>query len=292
MSQSEPRQIFGVHSLTPYRLANKAPYGYFKVLEDSTLSLSTELVDNNGGSNPFPWATEAGKSSGELSLKFNELPDFAFELFFGKAATSNAGEANGNVSTLTNVKGSPVASVGLASVAALSGSEANLKFGKYLVVVASATTIDIYGYTDVDASRGSSYPFQNDLLKLTPSALTITTGGNTDVTALGLRFVGGAGTIGMTTGDTAEFEVRPQNSASMTVVIGESGVTAPEFGAIILAQKRSSGEMVEVDAYRCRAPGIPLGFAEKAWAKNEAKAKLLYSTTRNGVARVRTAIGL
>jgi len=288
MSLSEPRVIFGVHSVTPYSRSTGLPYGIVRVLKDSSLSLAGELIELSGGSNKYPWAVEDGKISSEMSLKFDEYPDFVFELFLGKAVTSNAAEASGNVSALTDKNGTTVVdAVGIASVAALAGSEANLKLGKYVVVAASATTIDIYASTDIDLTRGTDAEFQSDLLKLTASPLTITTGGNTDVTALGLRFVGGAGTIGMTIGHTATFDVRPINTGSTVVRIGASTDTTPEFGSIIMAQKRGNGELFEIDAFRCKATGLPIGFAEKAFSELEAKAKLLYDSAKQGVFDIR-----
>lgn len=290
MSLSTPRQIFGVHSVTPYSRTTGLPYGYVRVVKDSSISLSGEQIENTGGSNKFPWAIEDGKITAEMSLKFSEYPNFVFELFLGKAVTPVAAEASGNVSTLTNKYGTTAmsATIGVASVAALAGSEANLKFGKYVIKAASATTIDIYLMSDVDAVRGTDVEFQDDNLKIIAAAQTITTGGNTDVASLGLRFAGGSGTIGMTTGDTATFEVRPiQANGGMTVRIGASTDVAPEFGCIVIAQKRSSDELFEVDAFRCKASGLPIGLAEKAWSELEAKAKLLYDSAKNGVFDIR-----
>ncbi len=290
MSLSDPRVIYGVHSVTPYSRTTGLPYGIARVLKDSSISLSAELVELTGGSNRFPWATEDGKITSEMSLKFAEYPDFVFELFLGKAVTTNSAETSGNVSSLTNKNGTSTmdASTGIASVAVIpSTGAADLKFGKYVVKVASATTVDIYGSTDIDLTRGTDVEFQDDALKLLASAQTITSGSNTDVASLGLRFSGGSGTIGMTTGDTATFDVRPINTGSTTVRIGASTDVSPEFGCIVMAQKRGNGELFEIDAFKCKASGLPIGFAEKAFSELEAKAKLLYDSVKNGVFDIR-----
>lgn len=293
MALSEPRVIFGVHSVTPYSRTTGVPYGMARVLKDSSVSLAGELIELTGGSNKYPWAVEDGKITSEMSLKFDEYPDFVFELFLGKAVTANSAEASGNVSALTDKYGTSTvdATTGIASVAALAGSEANLKLGKYVVKVVSATTVNIYGSTDIDLTRGTDVEVQDDYLKLLASDLTITSGANTDVTSLGLRFVGGSGTIGMTIGDTATFDVRPINSGSTVVRIGASTDTTPEFGAIIMAQKRGNGELFEIDAFRCKATGLPLGFAEKAFSELEAKAKLLYDSAKQAVFEMRHVKG-
>lgn len=290
MSLSNPRQIFGVHSVTPYSRTTGEPYGYVRVIKDSSLSLSGELIENTGGSNKFPWGIETGKITAELSLKFSEYPNFVFELFLGKAVTATSAETSGNVSTLTDKYGTSVvdASTGIASVAAIpSTGPANLKFGRYLVKAASATTVDIYLMSDVDAVRGTDVEYVDDTLKIISSAQTITSGANTDVASLGLRFAGGSGTIGMTTGDTATFEVRPINSKAITARIGASTDVQPEFGCIIISQKLGSDELFEVDAFRCKASGLPIGLAEKAYSELEAKAKLLFDSAKNGVFDIR-----
>lgn len=290
MSLSTPRQIFGVHSITPYSRATGEAYGIVRVAKDSSISLSGEQIENTGGSNKYPWAIEDGKITAEMTIKMAEYPNFVFELFLGKAVTSNAAETSGNVSTAANKYGTSLisATTGVASVVVIpSTGAADLKFGKYVLKVASSTTVDIFLLSDVDVVRGTDVEYVDDTLKIIASAQTITTGGNTDVASLGLRLTGGSGTIGMTVGDTATFEVRPINSGSITARIGASTDVAPEFGCIVIAQKRSSDEFFEIDAFRCKSNGLPIGFAEKAFSEVEAKAKLLFDAAKNGVFDIR-----
>lgn len=288
MSLSERRQIFGVHSVTPYNRTTGEPYGIAKVVKDSSIAISGELVENSGGSNPWPWGVEQGKISGEMSLKFSEYPDFVFELFLGKAVSSVNAETSGNCSTLTNKYGtSVVASTGIATATVKAASKADLKFTRFVVKAVSATTVDVFAMSDEDFTRGTDKEFVNDLLKITASALTITTATAVEIPGYGVELTGGAGTIGMTTGDTATFEVRPIHTGGLTVRIGANGEVAPEFGCVVMSQRRSSDEMFEIDAFKCRASGLPLGFAEKAWSEVEAKAKLLYDAAKNGVFDIR-----
>lgn len=289
MGLSNPINVFGIHSVVPRKRADGMPYGILKVLKDSSVSLSGELIDLSGGSNPYPWNTEQGKITSEMSLKFNEYPNFVFELFLGKAVSYNAAETAGNVSTLTNKKGTSVvsATTGISAVSALSGSEANLKFSKYAVIAVTSTTFNIYGMSDADYTRGTDVSYQNDALKLLAANLTVTASTATDVASLGITFMGGSGTIGMTVGDTAIFETRPINSQSMVIDVGNASDVTPEFSAVIMAQKLGSDELFEIEAYRCKAVGLPIGFAEKAWAEVEAKAKLLYDSTLQKVFTIR-----
>jgi hypothetical protein len=257
-----------------------------KVLAGSSLKLDAKLVELRGGSQKYPWASEDGDITSDMSLKVRQIDDFMFTLFLGAAPTANAAETTGNVSTLTNKKGTSVlqATTGIASVSALSGSEADMKFSKYVVVAVSATTVDVYAYTDADFGRGTNGSYSTDLLKIA-AAQTITTGGAaTNITGYGIKFTGGSGTIGMTTGDSATFSVRPPNSGNSVVTVGAvADEIFPEFGAIIMAQKRGNQELFEIDAFRCKASGMPIDFNMGAWHETEVKAQLLYDSTLDGL---------
>lgn len=287
---TNPRSIFGVHSVAPYDRMTGKFKGILKVLGGSSLAISGETVDLYGGSFKYPWAVEDSTITAELSMRFSQYEDFLFELFLGRAPTANVAQSSGDVSTIANVNGTSVvsATTGIASVAALSGSESNLKFGKYVVVAVSANTIDVYSSSDVDFTRGSDGEFANDLLKVNASPLTIPdTSGTVDLATFGLQFTGGSGTIAMTIGETAEFHVQPINTKSMEVVIGGSTDTYPEFGAVVYAQKRSNGEMLEIDCYRCKAIGMPINFEQNAWSEAEVTAKVFYDSEKNGVMKIR-----
>lgn len=290
MALTQPRMIYGIHSVSPYSRTDGTFYGILKVLENSNVSLSAENIGLRGGANRFEWAAELGDITSECSLSYSEYPDFVFTLFAGNAPTTNAAEATGNASTLTNKKGTSImsATTGIASVTVLTGSEADLKFGKYVVKYASATTVDVYFSSDADIGRGTDGAYLTDALKIL-SALTITTGGvTTNLTGFGLKFTGGSGAIAFTSGDTATFEVRPINSGSTTVTIGaQADQNFPEFGMIIMAAKRGNQEMFEIDALKCKAAGLPIGFARNAWSKAETTIKLLYDQDADGVYKIR-----
>jgi hypothetical protein len=291
MSRTAARSIFGVHSFTPYSRSTGMFYGMSNILESGSLSLSGELIDLFAGSNKYQWASEQGKISAEMSLKFGEMPDFFFELFLGKAPTATTSETSGNVTTAVNKYGtSMISAVGLASVTVLAGSKANLKFGRYVIKAISGTTVKLYCSSDVDLNRGTDVAIDDDSNSVTSAALTIVAATATDITSLGLTLTGGAGVIGMTVGDTATFDVRPVNSRASVAVIGASADVRPEFGAVLMAQKRGADELFEVNAYRCIADGMPIGFETFAWAKPEVKAKLLYDSTKDGVFEMRAVV--
>jgi hypothetical protein len=286
---SNPRIIYGVYSVTPYNRTTNAPYGTAKVVGEASIGLSGETVKLSGGASKYPWAIEDGPINAEVSLKLKEYPDFLFELFLGKAPTVAAADTAGAVTTLTNVFGSSLmsATIGVASVGIKSGSKGDLKFTKYVVKAASATTVDVYAMSDEDFVRGTDKAFVSDGLKITTTPLTITAATPIEIVGFGLELTGGSGTIGMTIGDTASFEVKPPSNGSMSLRVGGSADVYPEFGLIIMAQQRSSGEMFEIDVFRAKGIGLPLSFAEKAFSEADIKVQAFYDAAKNGVFDIR-----
>lgn len=290
MALSDPRIVYGVHSIAPYSRTTGLPYGIAKVLASSNFSITGELNNLYGGSSKFAWAIEEANVTAELQLNVKQVESWMFELFLGKAPTDvDTPSASGAVSTITNKNGTSAvsATTGIASVGAKSGSEADLKFGKYIVKVVSATTVDVYCLSDVDFNRGTDKDFENDALKVTASALTITTSTAVEIPGHGVELTGGSGTIGMTDDDTATFEVQPAYTKTMEVSIGASNDTFPEFGAVMVAQQRSNGEMFEIDAYRVKGSGLPMGLTEKEYNNPEITAQAFYDSAKDAVCKIR-----
>lgn len=272
MALTNPRAIFGIHQISPYSRETGEFYGTLKVLSSSSLSLSGEQVKLEGGSNKFTWATEAGKISAEMSLNFKEYPAFVFELFFGKSPTEVGASASGEVVGFANKKGSLKSVVTGVSIIPTTGSE-KLKFGHYVLKAVAADEIEIFHSNDIDGGE-----YMDDKLKV--ASVTIEAGTN-DVAEYGLRLTAVAGSL--TVGDTAELTVLPPYESKLEVVVGGIADTTPEFGCIIMAEKRADKSLVAVDAFRCKATGMPLGFESKAFSESEVTAELMYDAEKGGV---------
>lgn len=286
MSLAAPRIFYGVYSMTPYNRVSKMPYGTLKVIGSSSIALSAPINELNAGANPFSWAAEAGFFKAEMSVKVKAFPGFLFQQFLGASVTDNVAEAGGSASALKNGQGTSVfqATTGIASVGVVSGSEADVKFGKFVAIATDATHVDVYELSDIDGRRGSDLDFINDSLKITASPLLITTGAvATPIPNTGLELIGGSGTIGMTVGDTAYFSSRPINQKSSVIRVGSAQTALLGFGALILAQKRATAEMVEINAFNCVASGFPLPFEEKKFAEVDCKVSLLYDAAEDAV---------
>lgn len=290
MALSDPRIIYGVHSISPYARASKLPYGILKVIGSASIALTADLEQLYAGSNKYAWAAESKTVATELTAKVKAYPGFLFALFLGATVTDAAADTAGTVSTLTNVLGTSLrnTTTGIASVGVLTASKANLKFGAYVAKVLTSTTIGIYLLSDIDITRGTDAVYTDDNLGLTLSTITIATASAlTNVADLGLVFTGGSGTIGMTVGDTASFNVLPPSTKSSEIVVGKSTDTLPAFGALILSQKRATGEMFEIDAHNCVGGGLPISLEETAFSQPELKMTCLYDSALDRVFTIR-----
>ena len=286
MAQNAPRIIYGVHGCTPYSRTTGLPYGELRVLKGSSISLAGELQEQMGGSQKYAWAAEEGAITAELNLNIGQLEDFVFTLFLGTAPTSASAQATGSISTAANKYGSSMinGTNGISSVSLLSGSSANLKFGKYVVEGVGTATFNVYYLSSVDLGRGTDGEILNDAMKI-GSAVAFTSS-VASIPSFGLQF-NQVGTPAFTAGDTATFEVLPINSQSSSVTIGGVNQSFPEFGAIVYSQKRGNGEMLELDLFRCKAAGMPIPFEMGAFAGFEVKAKVLYDSTLGGIFKMR-----
>lgn len=280
MSLSAPRHLFGVHQFSPYSLETGEFFGTIKCLSGSSLSLSGEQVKLTGGSNKYTWAVETGLVTAEMSLKFKEYPAFVFELFMGKAPTTST-ISSGQVADFANKKGSSIksGSAGVSSVDVIpTTGAANLKFGKYVLKAVDSNTLGLYHSTDINHDVGVDVEYSNDALKV--AEFDVASGSN-DLAAFGLRFMG-VGSAAFVAGDTAEFNVYPAGE-KMEVVIGGAADVTPEFGCIVMAEKRSDKSLVALEVFRAKASGLPLGLESKAFSESEVKIDCLYDPVKNGV---------
>jgi hypothetical protein len=291
MSLSDPRSLFGIHSIAPYDRSTGAFFGILKVLGDSELNFGATSVDLRGGSNKFPWANETVSLESSFTAAVKSYPDFYFEKFAGASLATVAASATGTVEAIVNKKGTSVvsATTGIASVAAKATDEADLKFGTVVVEAISTTTVDLFYSTDINFKlRGTATSYENDLLKITASPITIPdSGGTVDVADYGLEFTGGSGTVAMTIGDTAIFKVFPIHGGISKLTLGQSTITFPEVGMIIMAQERATTELFEIVAYKAKSEaGIVLPLAEGGFSTSSLGVKLLYDSVKDAVALV------
>lgn len=281
MSIGKIDTFYGLHSFSAINRTSKQLYGsdttgkgIIKVLKSAALNTNMTLNELTGGSYAGAVATERGASNFELSIKLAEYPSWLFALA-GYVVTSAAAEASGAVTTPANQFGTSVfsATTGIASSSIT--TEADIKAGRYLIVAVSTTTVDVYAVTDIDfKGNGTSLDYQNNALKITASALTITTTTAVAVPGIGISLTGGSGTIGMTVGDVASFEIRKANLGSEVITMPASPVPV-EFEAVLYKQKQSDGDMQAIVCPRCIFSAFPLPGDEKAFSESDITIKVL-----------------
>jgi hypothetical protein len=287
MGLKQPKTIFGIHSMTPYNIDTKVPYGIARVLQGSTLSLEGEVVELFGGSSKFAWALEDGDfTTAEISFSMSEYPDWLFEIFGGKAPTTRTAETSGDVTDLEAAFGTIIGAAGLLATITTTDA-ANLKTGTYSVQATAADAFAVYAMTNVDFGRGDELDFSDESLKIAEFTGVAGEGSVHAIPELGISFTTGASAAAFTIGDSATFQIRAINQESRDVIIGGIADIFPEFGAFLYAQKSGSGQIFEIDAFKCKALGLGLGAERKQFGQNDYTAKLSYDASRNGILRIR-----
>lgn len=286
---------YGIHSVTPFQISDGMPYGILKVLGGGTMTLTSEYEELFGGSNKNAWAVEAKTISSEWTMTVKSLPDFLFELFLGASVSKTAASATGTVTTITNLKGTLVESAtGIASVAAKTGAENDLKDGLYIVKAVSATTVDVYALTDIEFKRlgaSNDLSYIDESLKINATPLTITASTAVEIPGLGVEITGGSGVIAMTEGDTARFGVKSAHNGISEISIGAASATFPEHGQLCLGAKRANGDTFELEVHRAVGSGMPIPFEEGTFAIPELTTKLVYDAEKDEVAKIRAKRG-
>lgn len=287
MSLSNPRILYGIHSISPYSRLDGTPYGILKVIGSAAIALNADLEQLYAGSNKYAWAAESKTVSTELTAKVKAYPGFLFSLFLGASVTDATSDTAGTISTPVNVKGSSViAAMGLASVTVKTAQKTDLKFGKYVLKATSTTVLKLYLLSDIDIARGTLGNYVDDSLEVATSG-AISTGAAVDIAGYGITLTGGASATAFVVGDTATFTVSPPSSKSSQIVVGKSTDSFPNFGALLIAQKRATGEMFEIDAHNCVGGGLPISLEENSFSQPELKMTCLYDSALDRVFTMR-----
>ena len=288
---SADRITYGIHSLAPYQRSDGLPFGILKVLGGGSISLAAEFEDLFGGSNKFQWASEPKTISSEFTAIVKSMPDFLFEVYLGATVSTTAADSGGTASAIVNkLNASVVASTGVTSVITID-TAVDLKSGIYVIKVVSATTVDIFSLTDIDFARGANLAYDDDLLKITATPLTVVQGAPVAIPGLGVSLNGDSGAIAMVTGDTAIFNLAKPHNGISEITIGSTGTTFPAHGLIALAAPRADGSQFEIEIFNAIGAGFPIGLEETVFAIPELTVKLLYDAAENAVARIRAIAG-
>jgi hypothetical protein len=293
MGLSSNRIVYGIHSMTPYRRADDLPYGIFKVLGGGTIAFAAETEKLFGGSNKFAWASESKTIDSTFTATVKSMPDFLFELYLGASVVKTAADALGSVlEPLANVNGtSLVSAAGIATIGIKAGSEADLKDAKYVVKAVSATTVDVYALSDIAFDKGADLIYEDDLLKINATPITIVAATAVDIPNTGLELTGGAGAIAMTVDDTAQAQVAASHGGVSEITIGSSNLNFPEHGIVALSAKRADQSLFEIEMFKAVGTGFPIALEETVYSIPELTIDLLYDECVNAIAKITSTAG-
>ena len=266
---------FGIHQISMHDIADPTYMGIGEILASVEIDIKPEAVKLEGGSSLVPFDVATGRASGEITATVKDFKKQLSRFLYPYSSDSETENASGNptgaITTLTNIIGTSAqsATTGIASVGIVSGLESSLPVGKYRAVVTAAATIDLYSDTDLSGK----FTFQNADGKVNSASITIASGGTTDFS--GIRFTGGSGTIGMTVGDIAVFEVSPVSSYTYIRKYGVAGAYQREF-LLRVYHEIVDNKVRCSEFYRCKAFASAAPSAmEKEWSSLEATIQIL-----------------
>ena len=271
-----PLKNFGVHQVTFTDIDDPSIMGTGKIIDNVTPDNNQEMIDLNGGSSAYAWASAPGLATGEITLVLKQYDKNIIKFLNSNLSDETnivenaSGDAAGFTSVIANGKGVSVvdATTGIASIAVDSSTVAALAFGDYAALAVSAATIDLYLNTDVSGKA----PYIDENLKINATPITIPTAST--VVSNGIEFTGGSGPA-MVVGDVATFSVRPINTYNLTNFIGKVGAAPKEFTVDIFSEN-INGRIRQVTYPRViAAAGANLKFLTKEFSMIETTLKIL-----------------
>lgn len=283
---SDPKGIYGVHSVVFYDRKTGLPITCARVIKDFNMEFKGEIEDLMGGSNLYAWDGEIKSLSSDVSFTAAEYTPALMRELLGGTLTPYQIESSGAIVGLANVKGNITSSI---DVVATSGEVSDLKTGKYVVKATANNKVIVYANLDADFKQGNDTNYLDDTLAITEE-LTIVAEQPTEVDNYGFSIVGKT-TVNMTPGDTAEFYVRKVNSGGFELLFGEATTAFSEFGLIACSPRMADGTITYIELYKCKGAGMPISFKEKGWSEFQCTLKAYYDSERGAVGRFRRIYG-
>lgn len=239
--------ILGLHNIAIVNPTTKELVGdgLLKVADSATIDLGETVVTLKGGDSNYPYAAAIVDANSNISVPVKEFPTNFMALLSHSTATTAAAETTGTPGTAVNVTGTSVVAATGIDAAATATVGGTLKEGIYIIKAASATTVNIYAYTDF-----SCLALQSDLTGLVNATpYTITTSTAVAITEIGISLTGSAGTIGMTENDTAIITVRKINTGTHDISITDC-INNSYYKVYMFFQPTTSGDMDYIELYR------------------------------------------
>ncbi|MFW6366619.1 MAG: hypothetical protein ACOC2H_09140 [Spirochaetota bacterium] len=279
--------IFSLKNIMLYDRSTFKPikYSLMEVIGELSLSTTPEYAELVGGSLPFAWEAAVSSISSEGTLTIREFLKGVIATSTGGELTENAAEALGSVSQETNRKGDTIfdGTAGI-TVSVLTGSEENLKDGKYIIIATGSDTFDVYCTTNLAFAMGDRTEFIDDTLKV----LSVDLSGTPPVEEeeWGLSF-GVAGTIALNEGDAGTFVVRSANTGSDIIDIGSVNTRFDNVGLIAHTPiNPADRNYYRIEVFNVGLGGNPFAFTEKAFSEMSLPLKIQYDSAEDLVYRI------
>jgi len=221
--------------------------GLLKITDSVNIDFGETVAALKGGDGNHPYSTAVVDCNSSVTIPVKEFPVGMMSLLNRSTAVETTAETTGGFSTPTNVTGTSVvaATTGITAVVSATAS-GTLKEGIYILKAASATTLNVYAYTDF-----SCLALESDLTGLVNGTpYTITTGTATAITEIGMTVTGGSGTIGFTEDDTAVVTIRKINTGYSDVPVQDC-VTSQYYTVFLFFQPTPEGALEYLKLYRC-----------------------------------------
>lgn len=289
MALTQPVGLYGLWNITGLDYVSKMPLFYSKVAGEFTIPFSFDLEDFIGGANKFVLDAEPKYAKADTTFSFKQFDNQLFTYLSGANTTVNLASATGSVTTLTAGKGTSMTGAGgIQTVSLTALKSADLKAGRYIVIADSASTVDVYGTTDMDFSgvftSGAALQFVDNTLKITATPLTLSDSA-VAIPSIGVSLTG-VSSPSLTIGDTGYFDVFPANIGSETIIVGQANMFVKRISLIAASQPKSNGETFYVYCPKVQPAGFDVSLKEYSWAANSPKMKILQSTAENMVCTI------
>jgi hypothetical protein len=266
IAKTQNRFLFGLCSVALYRydITQTSPADVragryrgeflqeFNNVENFNFNANAEsILADAFGCFTIPPAVESGAISGECSFSATQaLSIRAKEVLFNTTFTDTP-IVSDTALTIRNIVGTSVqsATTGIASVSIIASST-NVKPRIITIIAKTSTTVDII-------ADGVNYR----------TGLTIAgSGANTDIAELGLRIVGGSGSIAFVVGAQAQTETVPIAASRYYAEVG-TDFTGADFFIIAKGQRTQSGLFDTIILPRVKLSGGQFTFESKTFQK-------------------------
>lgn len=283
--------LFGAKALIIYNRKTFVPLGIYRAISTMEFTREVEAVPLTGGHHNGPFAVEAGEPVNAFAGTVMEFPNFAYTALDNATKADTLGEdLTGFVGNIANKSGTSIvdATVGIASVSIISGSENLVPFSKAIVVKGTAVANEVDVYLLGDTASGE-IPVTDELTLLEAGVVIPDTAGTIDIAAYGLRFTSGSGTIALVDGDTAYFESRPANTKVTKITMADNS-DIKTVGMLFVWPKSSEGVQTIADFPKVSIAGSGFGGSTRSFGETEIAGTPLIDVDSNNELFVKTQI--